>query len=321
MDIGGIDVKRPGHTGYKTMVGRYCGRGRERYWEIDFLRGLCVLLMVFDHFMYCLWDVMPVINDVLGTRLFDDLRPFALEYWGWSLRVNMRFFVVLLFFVLCGVSCTLTRGNFRRFVPLALVAAGLSGVTAVLSDLTGSNMTIFFGVIHMIAAGVFLYAVADNAARAVGELFPRRPRLRFALRLYPALLGAALLAAYFACWGYLYTGTEWNFMSSFAAPQGSTEAERVFLSAFLDVQGFRIERVYGGDYFPLLPYAAFILLGGAAGMLIYHTSARHACSRLNGAWNSGPCFLGRHAAVIYIAHMVVIPAVLAVLAAVSLLFA
>ena len=70
----GIDAQHPGRAGYKKSAR---GRG-ERFWELDFARGVCVILMVFDHFMYCLWDVMPVINDVLGTRLFDDLRPFAM---------------------------------------------------------------------------------------------------------------------------------------------------------------------------------------------------------------------------------------------------
>ena len=321
MICSGINEQNPGRAGYTTMVRRYAGRWKDRFWEIDFLRGLCVVLMVFDHFMYCLWDVMPVINGVLGTSLFDGLRPFALEYWNWDLRNNVREVVILLFFLLCGVSCTLTRGNFRRFIPLALVAAGLSAVTSVLSELTGSNMTIFFGVIHMIAAGVLLYAVIDNAAQAVGGALPQRcGRARFALRLLPGLVGVGLLAAYFALWGDWYAASPWHFVSTYTPPEGLSDGQKIFQSVFIELRGFRIERFYGGDYFPVLPYAAFILIGGLVGMFAYHTRARWAFSRLNGAWNSGLCFFGRHAAVIYIAHMVVIPAVLAILAAASLLF-
>ena len=63
-----------------------------------------------------------------------------------------------------------------------------------------------------------------------------------------------------------------------------------------------------------------LLLGGIIGILVYHTPARFTFSRLDGAWNRGPCFLGRHAAFLYIAHMVVIPCFLAVCAGAASLF-
>ncbi len=300
------------------MIGRYSGRRKERYWELDFLRGLCVLLMMFDHFMYCLWDIVPFINEVLGTAFLADMRKVAIEYWNWTLRNNVREVVILCFLLLCGVSCTLTRGNFRRFIPLALVAAGLSAVTSVLDTFMGGegDVVIVFGVIHMIAGGILLYALIDNAAVAVGDALCRgKPRVRLALRLLPGLFGAALLICYFCMWGKLFIGNgRWNFMSQFPAPEGLTEQEFVFLSVFLQFQGRGLTALYGGDYFPLLPYAAFILLGGIIGVLVYHTPARFIFSRLDGAWNRGFCFLGRHAAFLYIAHMVVIPAVLALFA-------
>ena len=58
----GINVKNPGRAGYKSMVGRFCGRAKERFWELDFARGICVVLMVFDHCMYCMWGILPFIN-------------------------------------------------------------------------------------------------------------------------------------------------------------------------------------------------------------------------------------------------------------------
>ena len=30
---------------------------RNRIWELDFLRGVCVLLMIFDHFMFDVGDI------------------------------------------------------------------------------------------------------------------------------------------------------------------------------------------------------------------------------------------------------------------------
>ena len=167
MYIYGVNAERAGVSGFRTMVGRYSRRRRNRFWEIDFVRGICVLLMVFDHFMYCLWDIMPAINEMLGTDLFAGWQDIAVSYWMWGVRINVREAVILTFFILCGVSCTLTRGNFRRSIPLALIAAGISVVTGYIDRNFIEYTHVIFGVIHMIACGVFAYALLDNAVSAV----------------------------------------------------------------------------------------------------------------------------------------------------------
>ena len=151
------------------MTGRYCGRARERFWEIDFLRGLCVSLMIVDHLMFCLYDILPFLNEMFGTNIFAGAEQIGRWYWTWDLRILVRQVVITAFFLLCGVSCTLTRGNFRRGILLGIVAAGITAVTYVVENNFGlQGATVLFGVIHMIAAGVFLYAFIDNAAVAVG---------------------------------------------------------------------------------------------------------------------------------------------------------
>ena len=99
----------------------------------------------------------------------------------------------------------------------------------------------------------------------------------------------------------------------------------MFLSIFLSIKAAPSNHyfeygAYTSDYFPILPWAAVVLMGGIVGRLVYHSSAKYAFAPLGGAWNSGVCFLGRHAAVIYIAHMIVIPALFALCALISSLF-
>ena len=98
---------------------------------------------------------------------------------------------------------------------------------------------------------------------------------------------------------------------------GATQEQGNFLSIFLDLKGFNYR---SSDYFPMLPYIAFILLGGIVGRLIYHTDAKHAFTRFDGAWNKPLCFLGRHAAFIYVTHMIAIPCLLALFALFTSLF-
>ena len=323
----GINVQRPGSVGYKKMVGRFCGRDKPRYWELDFARGICVMLMIFDHFMYCLWDVMPFINETLGTSLFADSAQIAKAYWTWDVRQNVWFFVVTAFFTLCGISCTLTRGNFRRSIPLALVAAGITCVTSFVESFGLDGATILFGVIHMLASGVFLYALLDNACVAAGDLLGKGKAacvVREALRYIPGLVGIGLLIWLFN--GYAHFSFEYGYIDIVSDYLGSDSLEmNKFLSIFLYIKpapenGYFSFYEYTGDYFPVFPWAAIVLAGGLIGRAVYHSSARYALAPLDGAWNSGVCFLGRHAAVVYVAHMVVIPLVLAAAAAVSALF-
>ena len=317
----GINQKNPGVAGYKKMTGRFCGRAKERFWEIDFLRGLCVCLMIVDHLMFCLYDVLPFVNDMFGTNLFEGAERLGRWYWNWDLRVLVRQVVITAFFLLCGVSCTLTRGNFRRGILLAIVASGITAVTYVVENDFGlSNATVLFGVIHMIAAGVFLYAFIDNAAVAAGDALGQGKAAgiaREALRFLPALVGIGFLVWYFTQCSYVtYTNGIWYIHPTLHAKD--SEAENIFLSLFAYIrQGeFNFYR-YSGDYFPVLPFAALILVGGAVGRLVYHSPAKYAFSPLDGAWNRGVCFIGRHAAFVYVAHMVVIPVALFVTAWVS----
>ena len=313
----GINVQNPGSAGYKKMIRRFCGKS-ERYWELDFARGVCVLLMIFDHFMYCLFDIMPSLNKMFGTDLFASAEKLARAWWVWDVRVNGRLFVIVAFFILCGISSTLTRGNFRRCIPLALVAAGISAVTALLEQ-WGLGMRVLFGVIHMLAAGIFLYAVYDEAASAVGALLGKGRAAniaRGALRLLPGVVGLVLLVWYFtvAAEFIVYDG-HWDIISKI--PMSDDYDLDIFRASFAYLLEFRYP---SGDYFPILPWAAFVLVGGIFGRLIYHTDARYALAPLDGAWNRGFCLLGRHAAVLYIAHMVVIPVLLGAAAFCASLF-
>ena len=303
------NAKHPGRSGYKDMVASFCGREKYRFWELDFVRGLCVLLMVFDHCMYCFWDVIPSVNKMLGTNFLSELAPLASKYWVSPFRNNIRLLVITAFFIICGISCTLTRGNFRRFIPLAIVAGGITAVTTVIDQSFLPGAQVRFGVIHMLAAGVLLYAILDEAAISVGELLGKGKKSNIAreiLRLLPGLVGLMFLFWLF-CGGFARLAEVngiWDVIGNFEA-NGATVAEKDIYSIFLYVKDYYFR---SGDYFPILPWSALVLAGGILGRLIYHTSAKYAFRPLDGAWNRGMCAIGRHAAVIYVAHMLVIPA-------------
>ena len=41
----------------KPLSKRKLSKGKNRIWELDFIRGICVLLMIWDHFMFNISEI------------------------------------------------------------------------------------------------------------------------------------------------------------------------------------------------------------------------------------------------------------------------
>lgn len=143
-----------------------------RIWEIDFLRGLAILLMVAYHFGYDLTELAGV-RRVLGID-FDLLSgPF---------QVAVALFAGT-FVVLCGISTSLTRSNIRR--GLKLLAAALL-VTAA-SYVFAPEEVILFGILHCLALCILIYGLSLERAKPLTCLAASAVVLAASLAL-PALL-------------------------------------------------------------------------------------------------------------------------------------
>lgn len=124
---------------------------RERIWEIDFLRGLSIILMVGYHILYDL-GAMAGLKSFLGFST--DLSTPA-----W---MAAQYFFAALFVVLSGISSTLSRGNVRRALRLLAVAIVITGVTYAFN----SAATIHFGILHCLGVSILLYGLALARAKA-----------------------------------------------------------------------------------------------------------------------------------------------------------
>lgn len=292
----------------------YCRRGGDRFWELDFLRGLCVLLMVFDHFMFNIWGVMPVVNDILGTSVLADAYKAAEMYWESPLRHTARFLVLCMFFGLCGVSCTLSKNNFKRAMPLVAIALAINVASAMADRFFESGLVVVFGVFHMLAASVLVFALLDFLVNAIVRKCRLSAAWESVLKCVPGIIGVVLIALYFSLWGRLDTSNGWAVKSVVSGKSGNVWAIGIFIETLSSPY------LYHADYFPLLPWGAFVLAGSLIGRAVYHSPAKYALKKLDGPWNSGICLIGRHAALVYIGHMAVIPAILVFFTLISMIF-
>jgi len=123
---------------------------RDRIWEIDFLRGLSIILMVGYHLLYDL-GAMAGVASLLGFTT--DLSTPA-----W---LAAQYFFAGLFVILSGISSTLSRGNVRRALKLLAVALLITGVTFVFNRAA----TVHFGILHCLGASILIYGLAFEKAK------------------------------------------------------------------------------------------------------------------------------------------------------------
>ena len=273
----------------------------KRYWEIDFLRGLSVVLMIFDHFMFSVMDVLPSVWEFFGVGFFESFNEIAAAYWVWPPRLLMHNVISSLFFVLCGISCTFSRSNLRRGVLAAAVALAITLVTSLAENFI-EGITIRFGVVHMLAAAMLMYGAVQLIGIAIRRIKTNRITVWLA-RLLPAFVGLTLLILYLSLWGgFDFSAQSWV---SRVDSKGGVWDQVVSVFVYVNESAFA-----SSDYFPILPFTCFVLMGGGIGEIIYHTRARNFAVNADGKWNRPVCFVGRHALIFYVSHQVAIVALL-----------
>lgn len=187
---------------------------KKRIWELDALRGLCILGMVVVH---CVFDLVELYG--LIDWEYSPLFSFVMNWGG------------VLFLLISGICVTLGSRCIRR--GLLVFACGLvvSAVTYGMYyfDFSDKSIIIYFGVLHCLGTCMLLW-----------PLFRRLPHWVLAvigLTLVFAGLHLRTLPRIDHPW-FMIFGLPWTGFSS-------------------------------SDYFPLLPYLGFFLIGSALGKSLY----------------------------------------------------
>lgn len=187
---------------------------KQRIWELDAARGVCIWGMVLFHILYDLQNLFPILPAVSNPVL-----NFVAN-WGGTL-----------FFLISGICVTLGSHPVRRGLLVAGCGLIVTGVTATMTALgfLDSDMVILFGVLHCLGLCMLLW-----------PLFKKIP-LPFL-----GILGCLTVIGGLYLDGRTFPVSHWLFPLGLKYPG--------FVSA---------------DYFPLLPFFGFFLLGAVLGKLLY----------------------------------------------------
>lgn len=113
----------------------------KRIWEIDFLRGIALILMMLFHLLYDLYTFYNV----------------NIPYWNsfWDFEGTLS---AALFMILAGISSTFSKNNLIRGFRVFLVGMGLTLGTFIFMP----SEYIRFGILHMLGISMILYHFIKN---------------------------------------------------------------------------------------------------------------------------------------------------------------
>ncbi len=234
----------------------------KRFWEIDFIRGIAVVLMIFFH---TIWDL----------AYFETI-AFNISSFSWQLFGKSIGFI---FIFILGLSLTLSQTKessnnssvWHKFIRRGSILLGLGLIISIVTYFIFDRQYVRFGILHLLGTSIIL----------------AYPFLRF-YWWFNAIFGCILIAV-------------GNCLSTFSIDY-----------PWLIPLGLRQWGISMVDYYPIFPWFGAVLLGIAAGNLIYFQGDRQFILEDYSSlfFINWLAFLGRHSLFIYLIHQPIIFALL-----------
>ncbi|HOV68955.1 MAG TPA: heparan-alpha-glucosaminide N-acetyltransferase [Clostridia bacterium] len=225
-----------------------------RIWEIDFLRGFAIICMIFDHIMFDFAYVFTFTEGILGH-----ISEFAAVYMNLTARAILQNVFLVIFVGVSGISSSLSRSNYLRGFKLLAVALFLSLATY----LMGEGYFIKFGILHMLAVSIILYAVLQRVNN-----------------IALVIIGILIVA-----------------VGIIIEVKGIKANSNILMPLGIHAPGFS-----SADYYPLLPWSGVFFIGAVTGKNLYRNKASLLPQFKGKRWHKPFAFAGRHALVIYLLH-------------------
>lgn len=133
---------------------------KSRNFTLDLIKFLCLLLMITDHLFFLTIKYNGLIwQNSLNSLQINLLHGASFLYDGKlrGLRTVLRSAVLLCFFYIAGISCSLSRNNSKRLGKLAFMALFITLSTYFISIFTPFKMFISWGVISCYAGCLFIF--------------------------------------------------------------------------------------------------------------------------------------------------------------------
>lgn len=141
---------------------------RKRIFEIDFLRGFAIILMVALHWLFLYSRYFYFLSDPSNKTPPDWLVNSADTAWNlfgmieWGGLVFLEIFFYGLFSFLAGISCSFSKNNLERAIKLSYLAVFMVILVESAATILGTNFHLIFGIIQAMAVALLIYSLIDH---------------------------------------------------------------------------------------------------------------------------------------------------------------
>jgi len=251
---------------------------KNRAFELDLLRGIAILVMLWHHTAY---DLRYIFN-------YDIFEFIGNGRWFWGM---FHPFFLSLFIGISGVCCQFSRNNFRRAIKMIIVAVVFSAVSITADHFLDLGCAVYFNVLHVIAVGTLLFAIFDHVEqKKTGSRDSRGGNMV----LFVILLVFFILSRAVPYYDY-YFKTPW-----------------VMILGLDPADGYMITV---GDVCGLVPWLGVFFFGVMLGRIVYRekTTFFPNAPKAVRAISRPIEWVGRHSLIIYFLHQPVIYGILELL--------
>ncbi|HOR21030.1 MAG TPA: heparan-alpha-glucosaminide N-acetyltransferase domain-containing protein [Bacilli bacterium] len=296
----------------------------KRIFEIDLLRGLLIIMMVVDHLAYDFGQLAPsffLVSD--APQALRDLIEWCYNYWYEAWRINFRYAVIALFFILSGLSTYLSRNSIKRGMVVLGFGAIISIFSYFLSITLKTDLFIFFGIILCLGLAMITYSLFRTLIIKMtkSKTFWLWTSLFLAILFtgvgYWMRLEVATVPVDAQNWWFIINGRMTPTINSYRIIQGVFTPIVYGLDVKLDIVLGRLW--YGVDWAGLFPYLGYTFFGGFLGELLYAQKKSLIFKRENVVWHPVEkvfrplTFIGSKTIYIYLLHQVVLAALTALI--------
>ena len=251
---------------------------KNRIFELDALRGLAVIAMIIDHFLYLGEESIKMFPsffsnfDSINSNWLNTFIQFCMDFQNSLFREAGHYIFVTIFLLIAGISSSFSRNNFKRAFKVLIGALIITIAMAIISLVSGEDYHIFFGILHLMGTSMLIFAVTQ--------------------KLYPNKWLYLIIGIIIVIWGFTI---KW-----YEAPYVWTE-DLTFVSLLESILGYKST---GSDHFGIIPCTGVFFIGAFLGETLYQKRTT-LFPKLDKSWHKPFTYVGQHALIVYLLHQVV----------------
>lgn len=254
----------------------------KRIWELDFLRSVAIILMFVVHYNFTV-SLMGELFNVNPYHPFYKFVSYSSDFYYGDLNTFCQMTCAIMFCLLSGITSSFSKGLKPLFkgIKYFIIAILITVLTYIASKIINSELTIYFGILHMLSLSMILYAALNLLLEKVFKL-----NLTVKLIIYGIIgLTVILIGVLIDLQSYFMSNNLFAFIG-LVSPD--------FTSA---------------DYYPLIPWLGYFFIGTIVGKLIYKNKQSLIPSQSDKKWHAPFTTLGRFSIQFYLSHQIVLVAI------------